>query len=212
MKSWLLLIFAGALFASQLTAQGTQHFFYSKSFPGSTPAYVQVTVEKSGEVEYKEAPDDELPLKYKLTDAETAEVFALVAKLDYFTRPLESGLKVAFMGKKTFRAEGFPKKGEVEFNYSEDADAKALWDWGERLTESAQHRIDLDRAAKYDKLGVFKAVSLLGSAIERKRVVGLEQYLPTLDRIIKNESYMHTARARASEIAELIRAGAPATQ
>jgi hypothetical protein len=33
-----------------------------------------------------------------------------------------------------------------------------------------------------------------------------------LDRIIKNESYMHTARARASEIAEFIRAGAPPAQ
>jgi hypothetical protein len=212
MKSWLLLIFAAALSAGCLTAQDAERFFYSKSFPGSTPAYTQVTVEKSGEVEYKEAPDDELPLKYKLTDAETAEVFALVAKLDYFSRPLESGLKVAFMGKKTFRAEGGSRKGEQQFNYSEDADAKVLWDWCERLTESAQHRIELDRAAKYDKLGVFKALSLLGSAIERKRVVGLEQYLPTLDRIIKNESYMHTARTRASEIAEFIRSGAGPTR
>ena len=68
------------------------------------------------------------------------------------------------------------------------------------------------RAAKYDKLGVFKALSLLGSAIERKRVVGLEQYLPTLDRIIKNDSYMHTARTRASEIAEFIRSSMPPAQ
>ena len=100
----------------------------------------------------------------------------------------------------------------MQFNYSEDAGAKALWDWCERLTESAQHRIALDRAAKYDKLGVVKALDLLGSAIERKRVVGLEQYLPTLDRIVKNESYMHTARAKASGIAEFIRAGAPPAQ
>ena len=28
--------------------------------------------------------------------------------------------------------------------------------------------------------------------MDRKRLVGLEQYLPTLDRIIKNETYMHT--------------------
>ncbi len=116
------------------------------------------------------------------------------------------------MGTKTFRLEKGADKTEVQFNYSEDANAKLLWDWCERLTESAQHRIALDRAAKYDKLGVVKALNLLGSAIERKRVVGLEQYLPTLDRIIKNESYMHTARARASEIAEAIRAGAPPAQ
>ena len=73
------------------------------------------------------------------------------------------------------------------------------------MAESAQHRIDLERAAKYDRLGVVKALTLLESAMERKRLVGLEQYLPMLDRIANNENYMHTARARAAEIAEAIR-------
>ena len=200
------------LFAGSLLAQDAPRFFYSKSFPGSSPAYVQVTLEKNGEAVYREAPDDDLPLTFKLTEAETAEVYALVDKLDSFKRPIESGLKVAFMGTKTFRLEKGAEKTEIQFNYSEDPNAKALWDWCERLTESAQHRIALERAAKYDHLGVLKALNLLGYAVERKRVVGLEQYLPTLDRIIKNETYMHTARARASEIAEFIRAGAPPAQ
>ena len=200
------------LCAGSLVAQDAQQFYYSKSFPGSTPAYVQVTLGKDGVAVYREAPDDDLPLTFKLTDAETAEVFLLVEKLDYFKRPIESGLKVAFMGTKTFRLEKGADKREVQFNYSEDPSAGLLWDWCERMAESAQHRIALDRAAKYDKLGVVKALNLLSSAIERKRVVGLEQYLPTLDRIIKNETYMHTARARASEIAEFIRAGAPPAQ
>jgi len=207
MKWSLILLFAGSLFA-----QDSQRFFYSKSFPGSTPAYVQVTLEKDGEAVYREAPDDDLPLKFKLTDVETGEIYALVEKLDNFKHPVDSALKVAFMGTKTFRLEKGAEKTEIQFNYSEDANARLLWDWCERLTESAQHRIALDRAAKYDKLGVVKALNLLGSAIERKRVVGLEQYLPTLDRIIKNESYMHTARVRASEIVEGIRRGSPPAQ
>jgi hypothetical protein len=200
------------LFAGSLVAQDAQRFFYSKSFPGSVPAYVQVTLDKNGETVYKESPDDELPLTFKLTGAETAEVFRLVEKLDDFKHPIESGLKVAFLGTKTFRLENGAEKREVQFNYSEDPNAGVLWDWCERMAESAEHRIALERAAKYDKLGVVKALNLLGSAVERKRVVGLEQYLPVLDRIVKNESYMHTARARAAEIAELIRAGAPPAQ
>jgi hypothetical protein len=203
MKWPFIFLFAGALFA-----QDTQRFFFSKSFPNSVPAYMQVIVEKSGDVEYKEAPDDELPLRYKLTEAETAEVYSLIEKLDNFKHPVEANLKVAFMGTKTFRLEKGAEKTEIQFNYSEDPSAKALWEWCERMTESAQHRIALDRAAKYDHLGVLKALNLLASAVERKRVVGLEQYLPTLDRISKNETYMHTARARASEIAEYIRRGA----
>src|ERR1017187_2088077 len=207
MKWSLILLFAGSL-----VAQDAQRFFYSKSFPGSTPAYVQVTLGKDGEAVYREAPDDDLPLVFKLTGGETAEEYALVEKLDYVKRPVESRLRVAFMGTKTFRLETGAENSEVWFNFSEDVNARLLWDWCERMAESAEHSIALDRAAKYDKLGLVEALDLLGSAIERKRVVGLEQYLPTLDRIIKNESYMHTARARASEIAEFIRAGAPPAQ
>jgi hypothetical protein len=208
MKWALLLVLAGSLMAGD----SEPRLFYSKSFPGSAPPYVQITLEKNGQAEYREAPDDDAPLKYKLTDAESAEVFGLAEKLGYFKTPVESGLKVAFMGKKVFRYENGAEKHEVEFNYSEDPSVKALWEWFERMTESAQQRINLDRAAKYDKLGVFKAVTQLGSALERKRLVGLDQYLPTLDRIIKNESYMHAARVRASEIAEEIRKGTPAAQ
>jgi hypothetical protein len=200
------------LLVSSLQAADATRIFYSKAFPGSVPPYVQITLEGGGDTEYREAADDDNPLKFKLTESEVQEVYGLTEKLDYFKRPVESGLKVAFMGTKTFRCEKGGEKHEVQFNYSEDPSARALWEWFERMTESAQHRIDLDRAAKYDHLGVVKALNLLWSALDRKRLVGLDQYLPTLDRIAKNETYMHTARARASEIAESIRAGATAPE
>jgi hypothetical protein len=52
---------------------------------------------------------------------------------------------------------------------------------------------------------VLKALLLLESAMDRKRLVGTEQYLPMLERIVKNDNYMHTARERAAGIAEAIR-------
>src|SRR5262245_9749905 len=204
MKWTLIWFFAGSLFA----AEGPR-LIYSKSFPGSTPEFMQVIVDKAGNTEYRDRPDDELPIKFKLTALETQEVFTLAEKLDYFKHPLEAPVKVAFMGAKTFRYENGAQKTEVKFNYSSELPAQLLLDWFERMAESAAHRIDLERAAKYDKLGVDKAIRLLSYAMERKRVVGLEQYLPILDRIANNESYMHTARARASELAEFIRAAKP---
>src|SRR5947208_4076348 len=145
MKLSLVLLFAGAMFGVDQTPA---RLFYSKAFPGSSPAYMQVTVEPDGQVDYREAPDDDFPLKFKLTETETAEVFALGGKLDWFSRPIESGLKVAFMGTKTFRVERGAEKHEVQFNYSEDPSARALWEWFERMTESAQYSVNLDRAAK----------------------------------------------------------------
>lgn len=202
---WLLpLLFTGLLYA----APGPQ-LFYSRAFPGSVPAYFQVTLDKDGNGEYAEAANDDLPLKFHLPESEASQIFALAEKLGNFQRPLESPAKVAFTGAKTFRYENGSEKHEVKFNYSEDLVARELLDWFERMAESAQRRIDLERAAKYDKLGVPRVLLLLQAAMDRKRLVGLEQFLPMLDRIAKNETYMHTARARASEIAEFIRNSQP---
>jgi hypothetical protein len=193
------------LFAAALASAGEPRIFYSKSFPNSVPAYAQVVLEANGDAEYKEAPDDELPLKFHLAEADVKAVFELADKLDHFKRPLETQLKVAFMGTKTFRWENGAQKTEVKFNYSEDLSAQAILDWFERMAESAQLRTELERAAKYDRLGVDKALRTLWLAIDRKRLVAVEQYLPMLDRVANNESYMHTARMKASEIAEIIR-------
>ena len=180
--------------------------YYSKSFPGSVPAFVTITLDKTGAGDYKEAQDDDQPVHFQLNEAESAEIFGLVEKLGYFDHPLESPLKVAFMGAKTFRFENGAARNEVKFNFSEDPAARALGDWFERISESEQHLTGLGIAAKYDKLGVMNALLVLESAYDRKRLVNVQQYLPLLDRIANNESYMHQARLRASGLAEEIRA------
>src|SRR5438270_13792560 len=132
--------------------------FFSKSFPGSTPAFVAITVEHDGSGVYKEAPEDETPLKFQLSASDSAEMFALADKLDRFKRPLESPLKVAQMGMKTLRFEEGGRSTEAKFNFSEDVDARLLTDWFERISETGQGYYALERAVKYDKLGVNQAL------------------------------------------------------
>ena len=189
--------------SSCLWAEGPR-LFYSKSFPGSVPPYVGIHLDRSGAGEYRETPDEE-PVRFQLKQSDVDEIYALSEKLGKFGRKLESGLKVANMGMKTFRWEEGSTRNEVKFNYSEDPDARALADWFERISESEQHLINLERAAKYDKLGVNKALLMLQSALERKRLVALDQYLPMLDRIAKNETYLNMARERARGLAGYIR-------
>lgn len=198
--------FLPLLFGASALAGDVPRIVYSKSFPGSAPAFVAISLDKTGAGEFKDAPDDQNPLKFQLRESEAAEIFNLTDQVGRFTRPLESGLKVAFMGTKTFRYENGGEKAEVKFNYSEDLSARALADWFERITESVMHRINVERAAKYDRLGVFRALLLLETSLDRKRLVAADQLLPILDRIAKNETYMHTARLRAAGIAETIRA------
>ncbi len=182
---------------------------YSKDFPGSVPPWVNIAVEPSGEAVYKEGVNDPYPIPFKLREEETREIFRLADKLDHFTRPLESNLKVAKMGLKTFRYEDGGRASEQKFNYSLDEDARALADWFERIIECEQHLIRLERAVKYDRLGVNDALLKLQVTLERKRLVAAEQFLPLLDRVIKNDSYMHMARERAASIADIIRSPGP---
>lgn len=200
MRLLCILALAGAMWAGD-----APRLFYSRAFPGSKPDYIQVVVDKSGDASYQEAVDDDLPVKFKLTPEEVKTVYDLAVKLDDFKHPLESPLKVAFMGTKTFRYIDGNEKTEVKYNYSEDVTAQALQNWFERMAESARHNIDLERAVKYDHLGVDQALNGIEESFQTGRVVAPEQYLPMLDRVVKNETYMHQARTKAAELAEYIR-------
>jgi len=182
---------------------------FIKSFPGSSPAYVAINVDKTGAGDYREEENDDQPVRFQLSAPDVAAMFDLAAKLGYFDHPLESQLKVAFMGNKTFRFVDGVRKTEVKFNFSEDPAAQALADWFERISESEQLLTNLQVSAKYDHLGVMKAVLLLETAYDRKRLVDTAQYLPLLDRIAKNETYMHEARLRAAGLADQFRCAAP---
>jgi hypothetical protein len=186
-------------------APGAPLLFYSKYFKGSVPEFTAITVERSGQTTYQEAKDDDNPIRVQMTEAETQQIFDLAEKLDRFQHPIESGLKVANMGTKTFRFENGTEKHEVQFNYSLDTAAQALLECFERIAETEQDFIALDRSAHYDKLGVNDALLELEISLDHKRLVAAQQFLPLLDRIAKNESYLHIARERAASLAETIR-------
>jgi hypothetical protein len=199
MRWWLPLV-ATALVAAELPK-----ITFTKSFPGSEPAYIEIAVDKDGHGVYKEAPNDDSPLEFHLAAAETEAVFDLGAKLGHFSQPLESGLKVAFMGDKTFRWEQGAEKREVKFNYSTNPDAQQLLDWFERMAETEQRFATLDRAVHHDNLGVNDALLGMEISLDRKRLVALDQFLPLLDRVAGSERYMHIARERAAALAGAIR-------
>lgn len=187
------------------SASAAPRLFYSKSFPGSAPAYMEIHLEQDGSAVYKDAPDDEQPLQFKLSEADTAAIFQLAEKLEKFTRPIESGLKVANMGMKTFRWEDGAAKTEQKFNYSQDLDAQALLDWFEKIAESEQYLGRLDRAVHFDKLGVNQVLLQLELAFDKKRLLAVDQFVPMLERVAKNESFLNMARERAAYLADAFR-------
>jgi hypothetical protein len=197
----LVLVVAGLAFA----ADAVPRIVFTKSFPGSVPAWYSVTIDQTGAAEYREDPKDDNPIKFHMTEADTAQIFELAGKLDHFKRKLESPAKVARMGDKTLHYEKDGASAETTFNYTEDPDGRMITDWFERISETERHLMDLERVVKYDKLGVNDALLQLEVTFDHKRLVAPEQFLPMLDRVIKNESFIHMARERAAYIAGQIR-------
>jgi len=191
--------------AGMAAAADVPRISYTKIFPGSDPAYMATTIDRNGAVTYRETKDEEPEMFQMEADAVKA-VFDLADKLDHFKRPLESGLKVAKTGDKTFRWENGAEASETKFNYSLDENAKTLRDWFERISESERALMLLRRNIRFDKLGVNDAVLRVDLAWSQKRLVGREQFLPLLDRVAKNETFINLARERAARLATTMRA------
>lgn len=207
MKLLLIKLLLGLTSAGLAWGADAPRVAFTKIFPGSDPAYIAITVDRSGAVTYREAKDEE-PETFQMEKDTLQAMFDLVEKLDHFKRPLESGLKVAKMGDKTFRWESGTESSEAKYNYSTDENARTLQDWFERISESERAMMNLRRAIRFDKLGVNDAVLRVDTAWSQKRLVGREQFLPLLDRIAKNESFINLARERAARLADALRAAA----
>ena len=201
MKTLLLL----ALFA--LTASA-QRIVYTKVFPGSNPAYVKITITQAGALTYQEEANEPEPDKVQLDSATTTAIFDLAAKLDHFKAKIESGLKVAKMGEKTYRWEEGTSGSEAKYNHTNDENARALQEWFEHISESQRLLADLERTYKYDRLGVNEIVVRLDVAWQQKQVVAPGQFTAILDRIAKNESLLNMARDRAAGLSEAFKTAA----
>lgn len=179
----------------------TPKLIFTKSFPGSAPPFVFISIDRDGAMQYKEDPKDQPLVTTQLPEADTADMFDLAKRLQFFKQPLESSLKVANTGKKTFRYEGADGLGtEVVFNYSLDPNARVLWDRFEQIADSERAYLDLDRTAHFDKLGVNDALAEIESLWLRKELAAPLQFIPLLTRVANHESYMHLARERAARL------------
>jgi hypothetical protein len=193
------------MLTASMAVAAEPRLIFTKSFPGSQPAYVWIAVDRTGALEFKEAPDDDQPVKAVLLHADTSQLFDLAGQLSYFKTPIESGLKVANMGKKVFRYE--PDSGpasEAAFNYSVIPAAQQLLDLFEKISSTEQAWIDLDRTVHFDKLGVNDALARVESLWLGKELMAPQQFLPLLRRIKKQDAFMHLARERAARLADAI--------
>lgn len=198
-----------AMVCASVALAAEPKLIFTKSFPGSDPAYVYLSVDRQGALQYKEDSKDQPLTTAQLPAADTDALFNLAEKLQFFKNPLESGLKTANTGKKTFRYEGADGTAtESVFNYSLDENAKTLWDRFEDIAASERAYLDLDRTVHFDKLGVNDALAEIESLWLQKQLAAPLQFAPLLTRVANHEAFMHLARERAARLKEEFSGGA----
>ncbi len=206
MKRRLLLaaVIATALSGAAPPAAAEEKLFFSRDFPGSVPAYFDVTLTRGGAAVYREAVDDEFPVEFQVEDETVEKVFALFAALD-LSQPIASQRKVAFTGDKVLRYESpAGETAETTYVYTEIETAAELTSWFLKATETERHFIELERVLRFDRLGVNDALLSLQKSFNRDRVIAPKQFVALLEKIVRQKRIVHLARARASALIERI--------
>jgi hypothetical protein len=187
-----------ALTALFLAGDAGPRLVFSKSFPGSFPDYYRVTLEPEGKARYEAKPDDDRAAEFKVSPELARQAFDLAARLQYFRGvPLETKKKIASMGAKTVIYQHGAERGEQTFNYSENPDAQELVNLFERISNTQQHRMALERLMRFDRLGLHKQLLQVEMAVNRRDLAEPALLAPILEEISRNKAFLGIAQERA---------------
>ncbi|MFB3922561.1 MAG: hypothetical protein ACE145_12620 [Terriglobia bacterium] len=170
---------------------------------GSSPEFLSITVDASGNATYEGRKLDEppSPRPMKLSPATTARLFQLAEALDNFQSiELESHRKVANLGLKTFIYEQDGRTNKVEYNYTLRREAQTLADLFEKISGVEQHLTTLEHAIKYDHLSLPRELLLIQMDLDKQALADPELLVPTLEKIARNPRFLHLAQSRAQDI------------
>lgn len=177
---------------------------FIKEFPGSVPPYYAITLRAVGHGEYiaehRVEPEEE-PTELHIDSPLAQRAFVLASELEYFAGPkIESGRKVAQMGKKTLRYEAGAKKNEAVYNHSDLPQAVELTGWFEKLSTTQGHIDRIEYLLRFDRLGIVKELLQAEMDLNNDRLLQPALLVPALKKVLANKSLVNVAHDRASQI------------
>jgi hypothetical protein len=187
---------------SAVTTPGAR-LTYTRTLPGSIPEYLALIVNSdgSGSYEGRRLDDPAHPRALKLSAATTEKMFALAAELNHFhDANLNSRKKVANLGLKTLSYESGGEKNQVQFNFTQQKQARDLVDLFEKVASAEQAVDSLEYAIKYDPLALPQELLNIQIAMSHDDLAEPELMVPWLKQISTNPRFMHIAQLRAQDI------------
>lgn len=202
------LVFA-ALAAGTVSGAGdTPTVTFRKVFKQSFPEFVEIKVGENGQASYdiRQLDEGANPQPFAVSRPIVEKIFQLAAQLHHFDGPsLDIHRKIANLGEKTFRYEKGAEVHETTFNYTLDSTASQLLDLFEGLGREQIDLNNLERAMRYDRLGVNDAVMRLETDYNNKLIPEPDRLLASLDQLAADEKYLDIARQKARTLAGRIR-------
>ena len=180
---------------------------YSRTFKGSTPEYLLITVDSKGSGTFEGRKLDEAPSPrpFQLSAGTTERIFALAGQLHNFQSvDLETHKKVANLGQKILTYQQGEDVNRVVFNYTENRIAQELVDLLEAVGTVEEHIAALEFEMKYDPLGLSQELLQIQIELNSKRLADPEMLIPALEKIAHGSRFLHLAQVRAQQIIERI--------
>lgn len=204
----LVLVLAASDAGAATGAPAAATITFRKVFKQSFPEFVEIKINDTGAATYdiRQLDDDASPQPFDVSRPTVEKIFQLAAQLHHFEGlNLDVHRKIANLGEKTFRYESGGESHEVKFNYTLDANATALLDLFEGLGRQQIDLSNLQRAMRYDRLGVNDALLRLEADLNNKLLPEPDRLLPALDQAASNDKFLDIARQRARALAGRIR-------
>ena len=206
------LIFAAGVRAAALSPQDADvpaKLTYSRTFKGSIPEYIAISVDAHGSGTYEGRKLDEAdaqgPRPFQLSPGTTQRIFAVAGELhDFKGLDLESHKKVANLGEKTLTYAQSGVLNRVVFNYTENRTARELVDVFEAIGVVEQHVAALEFQMKYDPLGLSQELLQIQIELKDKTLTDPQMLVPTLEKIAHGSRFLHLAQSRAQEIIDQV--------
>jgi hypothetical protein len=210
LRAQLLWLLAGVfLFAPAAgAAPGGTTISYRRVFKGSSPEFIEIKVSDQGKCTYdiRQLEEDADPQPIDVGPEVRKQIFELAGELKNFAvGNLDIQKKIANLGQKTLRYENGADVHETSFNYTENSTATQLMQIFEGLARQQEDLDELQRAAKFDRLGVNDALMQFESDMDHRVLPEPERLLPILDQIAEDSHFLEIARTRARALAGRIR-------
>ena len=183
---------------------------FRKVFKTSYPEFVEIKVTDAGSGTYdiRQLDEEANPQPLEVGTALAQRIFQLAAALrDFQGVDIDVHRRIANLGQKTFRYEKGGEAHEVTFNYTLNDSASQLLDIFEGIAREETDLSDLQRTARYDRLGVNDVLIQVESDYSKKLLPEPSRLLPTLDEIASDQKIIDLARERARSLAGRIRGG-----